>query len=304
MELRLFHHYSTVTAQALPLSEEACGFNMWTKSIPSIAFEYEHVYSAILGLSAMHLLSLAPGDVPLQAAVYNYLDEAISSQKEEVTSVTTANSPSLFATSMLLACHAKSRAVYLALSDESYRPPLDWFHLHVGLRQVAMETLPLIEDTDIRAYAALSPYLHSTLDPTLPSVNFSDDPFLQIWDEPSLSSERREILSQGIKYLEIVKKRIEAGEKSSWIQRRLAIMPGELPEEFMGLLDEEDPLALAILARLFALMEYAGDSWWLKGTADFEVRGLAGLVSDDWEWSMKWPLEVLDSALVARLDRL
>ena len=60
----------------------------------------------------------------------------------------------------------------------------------------------------------------------------------------------------------------------------------------MGLLEEGDPIALAILARFFALLKYIEELWGLKGTAEFEVRGLAGLVSEDWEWIMKWPLEI------------
>jgi hypothetical protein len=72
----------------------------------------------------------------------------------------------------------------------------------------------------------------------------------------------------------------------------LAILPGEVPAGFVGLLEEGDPLALAILARFFALLKYIEELWWLKATAEFEVRGLAGLVSEDWEWIMKWPLEI------------
>jgi hypothetical protein len=295
MELRLFHHYSTITGYTLPLCEEPYGVNMWTKSIPSIAFDCQQVCSAVLSLAAMHLLRITPNDLSIRAAMYQYVNETISSQREEVMSITTTNSLSLFTTSMLLATHSKLRAISLATSDESYTPPLDWFYLHAGVREVGRETLSHIEDSDIRAYAFLNPESDAALSliPDSP-VDFPDDPFLYLWDEPSLPPERREIYAQALEYLELVKSRIKAGEKSHWIQRRLALMPGEVPKGFVGLLEEEDPLAFAILARFFALLRYMEEPWWLKGTAEFEIRGLAGLVSEDLEWSMRWPLEILE----------
>jgi hypothetical protein len=125
-------------------------------------------------------------------------------------------------------------------------------------------------------------------------LEFPDDPFLDLWDDPSLPSERREIYNGAIGYLEHIKSRIRAGEQSHWVQRRLAILPGEVPRGLVGLLEEGDPRTLAILARFFALLKYIDEPWWLKGTAEFEVKGLAGLVSEDWKWSMQWPLDMLE----------
>lgn len=56
---------------------------------------------------------------------------------------------------------------------------------------------------------------------------------------------------------------------SSW----RAILPGEVPAGFVGLLEEGDPLALTILARLFALLKYIEELWWLK---------VPSLKSEDW----------------------
>jgi hypothetical protein len=50
-------------------------------------------------------------------------------------------------------------------------------------------------------------------------------------------------------------------------------LPGEVPAGFVGLLEEGDPLALAILARLFALLKYIEELWWLK---------VPSLKSEDW----------------------
>ncbi|PMD40734.1 hypothetical protein L207DRAFT_633708 [Hyaloscypha variabilis F] len=310
-ELRLFYHYATVTGHTLPLIEEPCGVNVWTKSIPSIAFDCRHVYTAVLGLAALHLLSSTPNDVSLRAALYQYLGESISIQREKFKAgevINNKNSPSIFATSMLLQTHAKSRAVSLATGHETYTPPLEWFHFHSGLCKISSAILPHIDDQDIRAYAFLHPDEHLSLVATECILEFPDDPFLDLWDDPSLPSERREIYNGAIGYLEHIKSRIRAGEQSHWVQRRLAILPGEVPRGLVGLLEEGDPRTLAILARFFALLKYIDEPWWLKGTAEFEVKGLAGLVDEDWKWSMQWPLDMLEGGAevveISKMDSL
>lgn len=248
----------------------------------------------------MHLLSMTPANLSLRAAVHQYIDQVISGQRE-ISSITTENSDSLFATSMLLAIHAKMRSICQATTEERYTPPVDWFHLHLSLRKVARQTLLFINDEHILAYAAMNPKSYSTATPTqVPPIKFPNDAFLSsshLWDDPSLSSEQRHTYFEALPYLELIESRIIAGESSHWIQRRLAILPGELPEEFAGLLEIEDPLALAIIARFYALFKCVEGVWWMRGTAEFEVRGLAGLVSEEWEWIMRWPLDILEGRI-------
>jgi len=299
MELRLFYHYATIAGHMMPLIEEPCGVKVWTQCIPSVAFDCRHAYSAVLGLAALHLLSLNPYDLSLRAALYRYLDESISSQREHIAaskSLNSTNSLSIFATSVLLQTHAKSRAVSLATSDEAYTPPLDWFRFHSGLCRISAATLPHIDDQDIRAYAFLNPDAESILKLTQeePILEFPDDPFLTLWDTLSLPSDRREIYYQTLEYLGHIKSRIRVGEQAHLVQRRLGMLPGKVPSGFLGLLEESDPLAFAILARFFAVLKYTDEPWWVRGTAEFEVRGLASLVSDDWKWSMQWPLDTLE----------
>jgi hypothetical protein len=121
-------------------------------------------------------------------------------------------------------------------------------------------------------------FLNDDLDAILIPIQDSplespDAPCLYLWYDPSLPTGRREIYAQALEYLEHVKLRIQAGEESHWIQRRLAILPGEVPAGFVGLLEEGDPLALAILARFFALLKYIEELWWLK---------VPSLKSEDW----------------------
>lgn len=60
LELRLFHHYSTTTSQMMQFCEEPAGRDFWSVSVPSITFSCESVYNAILGVTALHLLTHHP----------------------------------------------------------------------------------------------------------------------------------------------------------------------------------------------------------------------------------------------------
>jgi len=273
---------------------------MRTISIPAIAFDRQSVYNGILGLSSIHLLSITPNDLALKAATYQYLDQTIASQREEIKAqISTTNAVSVFTTSLLLAIHAKLRAINLSIANEKYAPPLNWFYCFTGLREIAKESIHYIEDSNIRAYAMLNPEseVNHPPPPTPPDppITFPPDPFLEHWSSlPHISPQNQKIYAQSVAYLSLIKSRMKAGEKSYWIQRRLSIIPGEVSDGFVGLLELEDPIALAILARFFAIMKRVEGTWWLRGTAEFEIRGLSGLIGEDWAWCMAWPLEVLE----------
>jgi hypothetical protein len=72
-------------------------------------------------------------------------------------------------------------------------------------------------------------------------------------------------------------------------------MPNIMPTGFLALIQKEDPLALVILARLLVLLKFVDESWWLKGTAEYEIRGLHRVVLVEWKWAVEWPMRLLES---------
>lgn len=41
-------------------------------------------------------------------------------------------------------------------------------------------------------------------------------------------------------------------------------------------------------------LEFDNQSWWLVGMVEYEVRGLVGMVSEEWKWTAEWLFAVLD----------
>ncbi|KAH6722229.1 hypothetical protein BKA61DRAFT_171026 [Leptodontidium sp. MPI-SDFR-AT-0119] len=312
MELRLFHHYSTTTCHTMSLCEEEAGREMWVVAVPTIAFEHPYVYSSVLAIAAGHLLSENPNDVSLQTATYQYIDESLSGYRNELASITSENALAVFTASILLGINARLRYRCLGCNPPQYTLPLDYLHLQLGTKEIYFETDQYIRDSSVRKFIDMRPDLRPEARPVsfemFPmNVNrngfeFPHDPLLSSWELLPTSPESVSIYATTLAYLSELRESIGFHEEIRWIQRRLAWLVHGIPREFVGFLEEGDPLAIVIMSRFYALLKYVEEPWWIRGTADFEVRGMASLVGDEWNWAMEWPLKVLDVAVKVGLE--
>ena len=83
-------------------------------------------------------------------------------------------------------------------------------------------------------------------------------------------------------------------------------MPYSLHPTFVHQLQLRQPRAIAILAHIYALQE--GESatpvniWWMRNLTKKTLDILAGFISPEWSWAMKWPFAaVLPGADVKQL---
>ncbi|PMD47061.1 hypothetical protein L207DRAFT_448576 [Hyaloscypha variabilis F] len=304
MELRLFHHYSTVTCLTMPTCEEEAGIRMWKTTIPSLAFECTYVYSAILAISALHLLSLTPDDIALKAATYQYIDETVSTHREEMNVPNSSNSVNRLATSVLLTLHAKLRTICERTTSGPYSLPINYFILQHGANDMFLSTPEW--GSAFTAYVAVYSHLAPHLQPPAPpqpenhayiNRDFPYDPLPNYVEfDESLLLDRKELYVHALTYISLIKECILKGENPSWIRHRLGIFPTTLRKGFCTLIQEEDPLCLLIVARLFALLKFVDEPWYLQGTAEYEVRGLETMLPDEWKWGMEWPLGILENS--------
>lgn len=120
--------------------------------------------------------------------------------------------------------------------------------------------------------------------------------------EDSVEPEKKRVYMHALNYIELIKECILNGERASWIQHRLAIAPSVFGARFSELMQEGDAVSLLIVARLFALGRFVDEPWWLKGTAEYEVRGLESVVGEQWGWGFEWPFEILKSVEEGIMD--
>lgn len=290
----------------MPTCEEPAGLNMWKVTIPSFAFECSYIYSAILGIAALHLLTLTPDDIALKAATYQYIDETVTAHREEM-SITDTSSPSnRFTASILLTMHAKLRTRCEANSGVPYTLPISYFSLQNGAKDLWNQTSEWA--SEMKAYVNCYSHLARPLEPHKPpefhhhtyiNREFPHDPLPSLVESDiSITPDRKGIYTRALTYISLIKECIVKGEKPPWIQHRLSIVPSVLGKDFCVLMQERDPLSLVILARLFALLKFVDEPWWLQGTAEYEVHGLETIVPEEWKWGLEWPLGILGNSLL------
>jgi len=148
MELRLFHHYMTQYApqqSRRDLFERTEMNQFFLVDVPKLAFGHQAVLSALLGLSACHYLSLAPGDKAVKRAARVYLDQTTSSQKLLVSRIDKGAGQAALLVSLLLVYIMKSRAL-LADECELYRPPLEVLHMIRGVDALFQRSAPFLSN--------------------------------------------------------------------------------------------------------------------------------------------------------------
>jgi hypothetical protein len=77
-----------------------------------------------------------------------------------------------------------------------------------------------------------------------------------------------------------------------------------VPEHFVGLLETDDPIAMALMARNHAVLRLVNDSgaWWIHGDGEWRVSekavgGIKALMPTEWLWTMDWPLKVVSKEI-------
>jgi hypothetical protein len=76
-------------------------------------------------------------------------------------------------------------------------------------------------------------------------------------------------------------------EPAAVTRRRVLALPAMTSQKFTELMGAKEPRALIILAQYFAMMKMVEDIWWLKGMAEFELKGIASLLPSEWKWGLE-----------------
>ena len=302
MELRLFHHFSTKTCLKMPASETAAGLRMWKTVVPRLTMQFQYVYFGILAVAAVHLLQTADESVALRTVACQYMDEAVSLYRKDVGETSHENAEARYITAVLLAMHAKIRARYEGGTRIPYVPPVTYFVLQIGARDLwFMDSYCGIEFKEwILCYKQMHLPQYPSPQPCLEQYlleDFQEDPLLAfLGSTTKIELERKIVYTHAMTYLELIKDCIRSGESADWIRQRLSIAPCEFGNEFVSLMRSDDSIAMLILARFFSLFTFVDQVWWLEGTAVHELNGIASLIPEEWQWGMEWPLKILNNS--------
>ncbi|KIX99570.1 uncharacterized protein Z520_05146 [Fonsecaea multimorphosa CBS 102226] len=152
LQMRLLHHFDTVTAETLVFDTA-----IWRGQVMALALQHEFLMHAVLLIAAKHLCYLSPGDPSYRSASMLHLSETLRLFRRALTQpISAANADAFIATSTLLVHYAWATDEGVASAQDvvSAAPPTDFtlnlsmdplFSLSQGLRTLFMKSRCFIE---------------------------------------------------------------------------------------------------------------------------------------------------------------
>lgn len=301
------HHYSITFDITQPLNLSQNGLlarNLWKVEIPSIAFTSEPVLNALLGISAWHLWSLNPDDKEMITASRVYFGKALSSQRIALQqSNAQRDLPPVFIASIII-----SHLSWLIFNSEEHADtqtaPVATYYLCDGMQSLSTKV-----SADWSKFASLG--LETVLE--TPSELSSQEKFmsqaaqdhktlLNYIQNAAMETNSKDVYSQVLReqwrmYTLVTNDCIDVTTKEQTIVTQLH----RVPSYFIQLLERKEPLALALLARTYALLALVRNNstaWYIHGAGKFPmyihaVRSIQRFLTSEWMWVMDWPVRLI-----------
>ncbi|KAI5865192.1 hypothetical protein GGS23DRAFT_413544 [Durotheca rogersii] len=300
MELKLLHHYTTITCETLAISSPVSE-RIWRDTVPNLAFTgADFLADALLAVSALHLRYRSPHDQDLVRASHAYMASTLSEYGASLNKgINESNAEALFLTAALIAFQSTASRIFtrddsgdLKERSDGYVLPLSWFHSFQGVKAIVASSWQWLRNSGI-----VVPIIESqpalNLDLSGQKANFfshlldglEDEVFFD--EDPASQHLTHQAYQHAVAVLDWAHKIPHTGAPLVFL--------ATVSRRFVEMLESRRPRALAILASYFGLLKCLDTVWWLKGVARREVMGIVSLFDpDDEEWwpRLQWPLRI------------
>jgi hypothetical protein len=291
----MLHHYTVDTGLTMPGAWEEDSKHRWTVQVPRIAMDYEPLLSQILALAALHSIHSGGGRPGLALFRDRHLGNALRPFRQSVMDLTPQSADAVCFMSVLLLVDA-----FAALKDRPtapYEPPMSWFRVTQGARHLFVAAMEIVQEDEnslflgiVRSgyrFARLSDYEREEAKKIL--SHLYDSPLLDEGRGPEILDAYRET----VVYIGAFKLAISANEHPSLLARRLMSVVTIASHRFVDAIEEKRPIALVILAYLFALASHASELWWIGGTPYREFCAIRDQTSPSLQHLFEWPIRNL-----------
>jgi Fungal specific transcription factor domain len=312
LELRLMYHYTTIVSQTMPY----CGnipAKTWQISIPQLAFEYETVLNPMLAISALHLHVHSPNDSVMAIAMRRYLGRALMNHRNALPSPGEDLSDQLWLSATILS-HMYWLLAHQAQPNEKFELPLQAFTLLEGISILSMRnrdhnTRLDYQWTEHKDMVHIKPEAELSIaaQVQLRSINEELAALLDAFNISSLPEEDQKVYMEVKDYVLYHYQAYYSGTASQHLQRFVAYMVIMCRPRYRVMLEEHDPLAMGLMARILVLLCGLDHAWWVNGGGEYEVverdiRGIRELMPEPLRWVMDWPCRVLNRELILSRD--
>ena len=308
LELLLLHKFNSAVYKTFAgfSDAEPRDVQRWLADAMNHALLHDFLLHIIFAVTALYLVLEPDGissamkrknDFDFAKAHRMYLNIGLREQNDALSSVDASNAEAL--------CWASFAATYIALGllpDENEHGgwvlPVHLLSMQHGIATVWRAAAPFLRGTPVSEYS-LADTGPDFIDPTAMYDYDYTGPLRKLltYDTKSelLDEETNQCYDTVIAYINRTYKAIVSErEYTQPVYRRLSAFGAMIPKQFIDLVSQVRPRALAILAHHFAMMKCMDRTCWFKGLAERNVFGIRGRLPTQWQWAMDWPLKTME----------
>jgi hypothetical protein len=311
LELRLMHHYTAVVSQTMPYCD-GIPSEAWQKTIPRLSVESEAVLNPMLTLTALHIHVYSPNDSVMAIAVRRYLDRALLDHRYALENCD-GLSEKLWLSATILS-HIYWLLSHQVQPNEKFELPLQAFTVMRGLGIIAARRRDHLSRLNYRwvehkdlVRIKPEPELSTATQTQLQSIRKELTTLLDAFNISPLPEQDRDVYMEVKDYVLYHYHAYYSGAASQHLQRFVSYMVMMCPPRYRTMLEEHDPLAMGLMARMLVLLCGVDRAWWVNGGGLYEVverdiKGMHELMPDRFSWVMNWPCRVLRGELTLSRD--
>lgn len=277
--------------------------SLWQVDIPQLAFSFDLVMNALLGLTAIDLWART-SDQALIHTSRVYFQKALVKHRASLANVDTADTQLLevsFIAGFIILHHSWLEE-HANTIDESALGDMRTFRQCQGLKAMVESAGPRLQkyrwlwrqETKSTAHCLRYPdFMQSAVeDISMLSKAFK----LETISPPKDHAAYTKVIEELMAIYTIIS---EAAEDGPAPEHQIVTLLQRVPPRFSELFMQKDELAIALLARNISLLALGDPSyWWIQGTGDSKVAVKAvhyfgSLLSSEWSWVMDWPMKII-----------
>ncbi|MCJ1226458.1 hypothetical protein MMC12_003110 [Toensbergia leucococca] len=256
-----------------------------------------------MAIAAFHLHQLKVEDPALKAATHRHMGNAISKYRNAIPRLNQNSIDPVWVTGVMITLLSRLRHFS---SKDIYTLPVELFRMTRGLRNVMLASRQWIPSSTMmiflrgNAMGKLEELVRNEKTAQKTRKKFSA--LLNGLGAGEEGSEKEEVYVTALSCIDLICEEYERNGSAESIRRQLSGTAAFIPSEFANFLENQEPLAMAILAYYFAMMKFVEGVWWLQGVPEYEIRGIESLMPRECLWAIEWPLQVINAKDPLSLD--
>ncbi|EAW08928.1 Zn(II)2Cys6 transcription factor [Aspergillus clavatus NRRL 1] len=306
-DLFLLHHFTTTTG--VTLSSIRVVQRLWQTSVVQLSFAHDFLLHGILAISALHQASTGSesrAEFLLTASRHQSI--ALGRYQHAIQHYTPGKSDALFALSILLFFY-----VLATIQDESDRQPatprvwdFQWIRIGRGIEVVLRANWTRISNGQLGVLLRLDEPGDPPAPPDFHDLAVLQRELLPALQDDEIAPEESQVYAEALQILNTYYRKLGMGLASR--RRGIAVSKGQsvgavifrwlfdVPEVFIGLLEQGRPGALIIFAHYQPLLDRLGKFWWSQKSGSVTFYRIKASLDARYHRWLKFPQEYFAQA--------